>query len=93
MTGPREGYSAQDSRAWRTRLARTLPRPCSRCGIDVMKTDQWDVDHITSMAEGGKTNAFNLAPAHRFCNRSAGGKLRASRAAAKKNFNSNLPNW
>jgi 5-methylcytosine-specific restriction endonuclease McrA len=93
MTGPRSGYSAGDSRKWRARLKATLPAPCSRCGIDVMPTDPWDVDHLTSMAEGGTTIGSNLAPAHRGCNRSAGGKLARSRDAAKRNHSSNFPNW
>lgn len=62
------------SRATRLRAAirARLPLPCTKCGVDVQRTDTWDVDHITARIDGGTDHPSNLGPAHASCNRSAG---------------------
>lgn len=61
-------------RAWIE--ANVLPSPCPRCSRLVTPADEWDIDHLVPISEGGSMwSHSNLAPAHSKCNRSHGGKL------------------
>lgn len=75
----------------RAKMAHTLPRPCYRCGHMIPDADtakalgiSWDVEHTVPLAEGGTDSLDTLAVSHSSCNRSAGGKLAASRKAQTK---------
>ncbi|MGO2658420.1 MAG: HNH endonuclease [Mycetocola reblochoni] len=67
------------------------------CGQPVYREQLWDVGHIIDAERGGRPVAGNVGPAHRGCNRRAGGKRggtirsRARRAAA--NRDQNLRDW
>lgn len=64
------------SKKLRPRIAATLPRPCVECGKPVLPGQQWDVAHHRDLALGGDVRS--VGPAHRSCNRSAGGRLGAA---------------
>ncbi|WP_370871650.1 HNH endonuclease signature motif containing protein [Curtobacterium sp. A7_M15] len=75
------------SRKHRARIARTLPQPCARCPRPVLPTDAWEADHIVPLAQWpkGKPYPDNLIrPAHKSCNRAAGGRDGARITNAKK---------
>lgn len=60
----------------RAEVARTLPRPCARCGHPVLPTDRWDLDHLDPRSLGGATwDLAGIAPAHSSCNRRHGAQL------------------
>jgi hypothetical protein len=87
----RAGWTGADSRKWRARIKPTLPQPCTKCRRDVLATDLWDVDHLNPLALGG-TTADGVGPAHRYCNRAHGGRLKAQLAASTKRISNDLPN-
>ncbi|PPG84224.1 hypothetical protein C5C52_01420 [Rathayibacter sp. AY1E5] len=61
---------------WRKRLAPGIQdRVCTKCGHAIGQR-LWDVDHIISIAIAPELahDPSNIGPAHRRCNRSAGGK-------------------
>lgn len=73
-----------DTRAWRrlrVGYGARLPVPCWRCGEMIWPGDAFDLGHVHDRALGGGDD--DLAPEHRACNRSAGGRLgRAMQADA-----------
>lgn len=71
----------RDKRRWaqiraglRERMITENGLPCWRCGELIRPGEPWDVGHVRDRALGG-SDADGLAAEHRFCNRSAGGKL------------------
>lgn len=74
----RNKWTGAMSRRWRAHFEPLLPLPCSKCGKPVLPGQPWDVDHLVPREFGGlELGADNLWPAHRSCNRSAGGRRRA----------------
>lgn len=81
-----------------TRMARpiieaALPLPCVDCPGMVMPGQAWDVGHRRAHALD-PTQPLTLegvGPSHRRCNRSAGGKLGASRRAGSRGADLKLP--
>jgi len=69
-------WSAKNRKA-RDRIKSLLPLPCVECRRPVFPTDVWDVGHVVALSLGGDIN--NYGPAHRRCNRRAGGKLGAKK--------------
>lgn len=62
--------------AWRVRRKAwqaQLPYPCARCGMPVLPTDAWDLDHVIPRRLGHGVG--EVRPAHRTCNRRHGGQL------------------
>lgn len=88
------GWPAISARA-RPIIAAQLPLPCINpkpgCPGLVQHGQQWDVAHIGDLARGGDVN--QVGPAHRHCNRSAGGKLGAAMLNAKRATNRRMPGW
>ena len=77
--------SDRKGRPWRRARAywsQRLPVGCSRCGGPVEAWQEWDLDHLVSVANGGDSSPENLWPAHRGCNRAAGGSLGRARTGA-----------
>ena len=87
------GWTTAVARTWRTRIDAQLPLPCSVCARLVQRTDAWDVDHIVPVSAGGRHTSANLAPAHRGCNRRAGGRLGAAKTNSAKRTDQRLPAW
>lgn len=78
-------WAGEVVRAARRYWAARLPLPCSRCTLDVLSSQAWDVDHLVSRAQGGDVLARdNQWPAHRRCNARAGQALSAERARARR---------
>lgn len=97
MTLTRKGDTTVSENKWagrkvttaRAKLAALLPSPCYRCGRIItgdkdIDGDTWDVDHVTSRAEGGDHDLTNLTHSHSRCNRRHGGKLGNERKAKAK---------
>src|SRR4051812_5356497 len=59
----------------RARWAVLLPVSCCRCGKPVDPEDEWDLDHAQLDVVLGGTHE-GARPAHRYCNRAAGARLR-----------------
>ena len=80
--------STYDHRAYRAARARLRARrlPCAVCGMPIDYAApanhplSFTADHVDPLASGGQLLG-PLRPAHRSCNSSLGGKLRADRAA------------
>ena len=77
----------------RAALARTLPRPCSKCGALVHPWQRWDVDHLIDRhrAPGRTWDPSNLAVAHAHCNRSDGAAKGNRRRARQTTWTA--PGW
>jgi hypothetical protein len=96
MTASTDGHRAASpatysTRAWRDlrkRWAQRLPVTCTRCPSLVQPWDAWDLDHadVPAALGGDLTGA---RPAHRSCNRVAGGELRQAISHAGKQALSN----
>lgn len=51
--------------------------PCALCGGDIDYSGPWDLDEIVARAYGGSPlDRDNVQPAHQYCNRSAGSKIK-----------------
>lgn len=74
MTG---GWGGRRATAVRGALARTLPRPCYRCGLPVEVGQAWDVEHKIpcSLAPQLAYHPGNLDVSHARCNRAHGQSL------------------
>lgn len=74
------GAKSRKARAyWFARL-QAEDLPCSRCGEPVQVLDNWQVDHLTALAEGGDLDdPDNLWPAHASCNARHGQRLSVAR--------------
>ena len=72
----------------RARLAATLPAPCSICGFEVHEDQLWDADHLD-----GIQNTDEVGVAHRFCNRSHGGRQGAAVTNAKRKAEPRIAKW
>ena len=40
---------------------------CSNCGLQIRQGEQWFVEHVTSLAQGGADDDKNARPAHTRC--------------------------
>lgn len=67
--------------------------PCVNCWRGVQASQLWDVGHIIDGATGGSDDLSNLGPAHRRCNRRAGGVLGAARRHTSSRRARRLPSW
>lgn len=80
----RERWSGPRVTRLRALFATRLPAPCTRCPRPVETGQDWDLDHLVSLTEGGAMwDPANIGVAHASCNRSAGatlGNQRRSRA-------------
>lgn len=62
------------------------PILCPFCQMPVLIEQQWDVDHLDLLVDGGDRGRTNQRPAHRACNRGAGareGNRRRTRRARR----------
>jgi len=59
---------------WRERLIVEGGLPCPRCGKLILPGEPWDLGHQGTPRALGADDS-DLAPEHRSCSRSAGGKL------------------
>jgi hypothetical protein len=88
------GWSTISARM-RPIIAAQLPLPCinpkAGCPGLVQQGQLWDVAHVGDLATGGDPS--QVGPAHRHCNRSAGGKLGASMANANRRAAKRMPKW
>lgn len=97
--GPGTDWTSTDSYRWRKAIKALLPRPCTRCGMPVLPTQLWDVDHIIPLhIQPVQTKSYaTLAPAHRSCNRRHGGKagsaITNARRAANKADEKGIRPW
>ncbi len=70
--------------------------PCvNRCrmGGVVMPGQVWDVAHVVDAAEGGTDTVDNVGAAHRYCNRSDGGRKGQAKQQATRKEEKRFPNW
>lgn len=83
------------SRNIRPIIAAQLPLPCVNpklgCPGLVQQGQLWDVGHLRDLALGGNINEYG--PAHRHCNRSAGGRLGSAIATANRSTIRRMPRW
>ncbi len=83
------------SRKYRPIISAQLPLPCinpkAGCPGLVQQGQLWDVAHVGDLARGG--DLHDIGPAHRHCNRSAGGRLGAAMTTAKRSTARRLPRW
>jgi 5-methylcytosine-specific restriction endonuclease McrA len=100
MSQHHEAWRNGGSRRARVRLAATLPAPCCRCGRPVLPTDQWEADHSVPLVrwpEGKPYPDRLIMPAHKSCNRRAGGKdgarITNAMKAQRKNESKGLRAW
>lgn len=75
----------------------TLPQPCINpkpgCPGMVESDQQWDVAHRGGGLVDPSTDPRDCGPAHRHCNRSAGGKVGAAITHAKRQTQRRMPTW
>ena len=84
--------SSEIWRELRNRWQQRLPQECPRCGGLVNQWDAWDLDHVGEpVALGGRTT--DIRPAHRACNRGAGGALGGMVRALEKNSANQPPDF
>lgn len=84
----------------RARLERTLPAPCCRCGRPVLPTDEWEADHLVALVGWPEHQPYPdhlIRPAHKSCNRRAGGKdgakITNNRRRAKSDATKGIRPW
>lgn len=58
-------------------IASGVPIACGRCSGPIEHNDQWDVGHVTALAEGGDMN--HHWPEHSRCNRADGARMTNNR--------------
>ncbi len=76
-TTTQQGYGSQHQQL-RARLAPVVAlgtTPCVRCGLLIRPGQAWDLGHVD-----GSGKREHAGPEHTSCNRSAGAKLRNTRA-------------
>lgn len=77
MNDPRRTYAWQQLRAqWAMRMEVGEPITCRLCSQPILPGQPWDLGHGIPHAQGGQ--GHDAQPEHTHCNRSAGGKLRAT---------------
>lgn len=82
----------------RTNADHKAGRPvwCQRCGREITPGQRFDVGHRIDASRGGTHDLSNLGPEHRGENRSAGGKLGASKTNntnGTSRASRGLPTW
>lgn len=61
-----------------------LPVPCSKCPEPVYAWQQWDLDHIVPVDQGGELLSIdNLWPSHASCNRAEGARITNKKRSKK----------
>lgn len=69
---------------------------CIRCGREIQPGQRFDVGHRIDASRGGTHNLDNLGPEHRGENRSAGGRLGATKTNTTRGVSRKargLPTW
>lgn len=66
---------------------------CIGCGGEIQPGQRYDVGHIIDGSRGGSNELSNLGPQHRRENRSAGGRLGATRTNTRTRSTRGLPTW
>lgn len=95
----RKGVSGKLAK-WRPAIAATLPAPCvqpaCQLGGIVHSDQQWDVGHLPghdAYLDLGPLTRDQVGPAHRFCNRSDGGKVGAAMTNGRRRAKQQIRPW
>lgn len=82
MSGEWAGRTVATARKhWKPRL----PLPCFLCGLPVLPTQAWVVEHIVPRSLGGSlTNVSNQWVSHRKCSDRSGGRMGAAKTNNRK---------
>lgn len=79
----------------RLRIFRNHDGKCHITGNKIQPTDEWDLDHIRELADGGENRESNMAPALRKPHRKKSAKAKNDRArmdaAAKRHYGIKKP--
>lgn len=100
MSRHHDSWRNGEGQRQRKRIAASLPQPCCRCGKPVTQDMEWEADHLIPLAripEGSTIPPGMIRPAHKSCNRRAGGKQGAAivnaRNRARKNETKDIRQW
>ncbi len=87
------GWTVAKANAHRARIEPTLPALCvNGCGHLVYPEQLWEPGHLVDLALGGSVDG-ETGPAHRHCNRKAGGKLGARMTNDRKRAAARMRRW
>lgn len=67
--------------------------PCIGCGRPIQPGQRYDVGHRIDASRGGSHDLTNLGPQHRRENRSAGGRIGATKTNTQSRQARGLPTW
>ena len=94
MSRHHDAWRNGEGKRQRARIAALLPQPCCRCGGVITREMDWEADHLIPLARipaGSTVPPGTIRPAHKACNRSAGGKQGAAITNSRKKRATNEP--